>query len=161
MVGAAAYVATVQGKSGFLMMYFNGFDHSKIVIIIQMLWISHGQLAIKPFQCHFLSESQRLVLSISSYLILPSNTNAVCCLITWFLSSSGNHIAQRRSILFAMHEPASVLTLQALSTGHGLRDFGKHSWFMIVTVKPGSKITFNRVREHTPEMLLHSSILRG
>jgi hypothetical protein len=99
--------------------------------------------------------------NIRSYLILPSNTCALCCSITWFLSSSSNRIAWRMTISFAMHEPASVLMLQAFSTRHGLHDLGRHFWLIQVTVEPGSKSTFNRVRERTPEMVSHSKILRG
>ncbi len=104
---------------------------------------------------------RKLAPNIRSYLILPSNTSALCCSITRFLSSSGNRIAWRMTILFAVHEPASVLTLQAFSTGHGLHDLGRHFRLIKVMVKPELKSTFNRVRERTPEMMSHSKILRG
>jgi hypothetical protein len=99
--------------------------------------------------------------SIKSYLILPSNTSAVCCSITRFLSNSGNRIAQRMTILFVVHEPASVLMFRAFSAGHGLHDLGRHFRRMKVTVEPGSKSTFSRMRERTPKMVSHSRMLRG
>ena len=60
-----------------------------------------------------------------------------------------------------MHEPASVLTLQLFVTGQGLQCLGRHLREMKVTVNPGSKSTFNMVRDRTAEMVSHTMMLRG
>jgi hypothetical protein len=41
--GVAVWVVPVSAKELFLFaMYFKGLGHGKIVIVVQMLWISHG-----------------------------------------------------------------------------------------------------------------------
>ncbi len=104
---------------------------------------------------------RKLAPSIGAYLILPSNTSAICCSIIWFLSNSSNCIAWRMTISFIVHELARMLMLWAFSVRHGLHNLGRHFQLMKVTVETGSKSTFSRVREHTPEMVSHRKILRG
>jgi hypothetical protein len=100
MVGAAAYVATVWGEVWivpvpvkelfFLAMYFEGFGHGEIFIVIQVFWILHGQLIVKPFY------GPKAIFNINATLCKEIGiSSAVCCSITWFLSSSGNCIARR------------------------------------------------------------------
>ncbi len=81
--------------------------------------------------------------------------------MTLFLSSSDNRIAQRTTILLAVHDPASVLTLRLFVTGQGLQCLGRHLREMKVTVDPGSKSTFNMVRERTADIVLHTIMLNG
>ncbi len=99
--------------------------------------------------------------NIRSYLISPSNTNALCWLTTLFLSSSGSHIARRTTISLAVHDLASVLTLRVLATGHGLQHLGRHLWEMKVIVDPGSNSTLRRVRDRIPAMVSHTMMLSG
>ena len=81
--------------------------------------------------------------------------------MTLFLSSSGNRIARRTTISLAVHDPASVLTLQLLVTGQGLQYLGRHLQDIKVTVDPGSNSTFSMVRDRTDEMVSHTMILNG
>ncbi len=87
---------------------------------------------------------------IRSYLTLPFNTKAMCCLITWFLSSSGNCIAWRMTISLAM-PGQSVDAMSSVNRG----PLGRHFWLMKVTVKPELKSTFNKMHQCTPKMVLH------
>ncbi len=74
----------------FLAMYFEGFSHGEIFIVIQVFWILHGQLTVEPFY------GPGAIFNINAALCKEVGTSsAVCCLITRFLSSSGNCIAQR------------------------------------------------------------------
>jgi hypothetical protein len=57
-----------------------------------------------------------------------------------FLSSSGNHIAQRTTVLLAVHDPASAVTLRIFATGQGLRCLGRHLQDVQVTVDLGRKV---------------------
>ena len=61
----------------------------------------------------------------------------------------------------AVHEPASVLTLRLFGIEQGLQCLGRHLREMKLTVDPGSKSTFNMVRDRTSEMVLQTIILRG
>ncbi len=61
----------------------------------------------------------------------------------------------------AVHEPASVLTLRLFGIEQGLQCLGRHLWEMKLTVDPGSKSTFNMVRDRTTEMVLQTIMLRG
>jgi hypothetical protein len=81
--------------------------------------------------------------------------------MTLFLSSSGNQIARRTTILLAVHDPASVVTLRLFATGQGLPCRGRHLREIKVTVDSGSNSTFNMVRDRTPDMVSHTIILRG
>ncbi len=61
----------------------------------------------------------------------------------------------------AMHEPASVLTLQLFAIGQNLHCLGRQLRQMKVTVDPGLKNTLNMVRDCTSEMVLHTMMLSG
>ena len=81
--------------------------------------------------------------------------------MTLFLSSSGNRIACRTTISLAVHDPASVVTLRLFATGQGLQCLGRHLREIKVTVDPGSKSTFNMVRDRTADMVSQTIILSG
>jgi hypothetical protein len=81
--------------------------------------------------------------------------------MTLFLSSSGNRIACRFTISLAVHDPASVVTLRLFATGQGLQCRGRHLREIKVTVNPGSKSTFNMVRDRTADMVSQTIILSG
>ncbi len=123
----------------FLAMYFKGFSHGEIFVIVQTLWILHRQLTVKPFYGH------GAILDINAYYqvvrMSPMNTSALCRSMTWFLSSSGNRIAQRTTMSFVVHDLVSVITLQLFATGQGLQCLGRHLRDIKVMVDPGSKRT--------------------
>ena len=77
------------------------------------------------------------------------------------MSSSDNRIVQRTTILLAVHDLASVLTLRLFVTGQGLQCLGRHLQEMKVTVDPGSKSTFSMVRDRTADMVSHTMMLNG
>ena len=81
--------------------------------------------------------------------------------MTLFLSSSGNRIARRTTISLAVHDPVSVVTLRLFATGQGLQCRGRHLREIKVTVDPGSKSTFNMVRDRTADMVSQTIILSG
>ena len=48
--GIAVWIVPVPAEEVFLLtMYLKGFSHGKVGAMVQMLWIMHGQLAMKPF----------------------------------------------------------------------------------------------------------------
>ncbi len=48
--GKAVWVVPVPAEElFFLMMYFEGFRHGEVLIIIQAFWVLHGQFAVEPF----------------------------------------------------------------------------------------------------------------
>ena len=131
--------------------------------VLDLAWVTCCQTILWFWSCiwwqyFFLSESWCL---IRLYLILPSNMSAVCCLITRFLSSSGNCTALKMTILFGVHEPASVLILWVFSSRQGLHNLSSHFRLMKVMVKPGLKSTLDKVHQHTPKMVLPNRIPRG
>ena len=63
--------------------------------------------------------------------------------------------------MLAVHDLASVLTLRLFVTGQGLQCLGRHLREMKVTVDPGSKSTFNMVRDRTDDMVSHTMMLNG
>jgi hypothetical protein len=63
-----------------------------------------------------------------------------CFMLFIFLSSSNNCIAQRTTISFAMHDPASVVTLRLFDTGQGLQCLGRHLRDIKVTVDLGRRV---------------------
>jgi hypothetical protein len=45
----AVWVVPVPAKElFFLVMYFKGFRHGEVFVVVQTLWISHGQLTVEP-----------------------------------------------------------------------------------------------------------------
>jgi hypothetical protein len=64
-------------------------------------------------------------------------------------------------LLLAVHDPASGLTLRLFVTGQGLQCLGRHLREMKVTVDPGSKSSFNMVRDRTADMVSHTMMLNG
>jgi hypothetical protein len=64
-------------------------------------------------------------------------------------------------MLLAMHDPASVLTLQLFAMGQGLQCLGRHLRDIKVMVDPGLKSTLSKVHDCTSKMVSHTMMLRG